>query len=148
MFSYFSGVHCPVRYNVSHCEDGSCISADIDCGRYKSWWCHQMETFSALLTLCEGNPPMTGGFPSQRPVTRSFDVFFDLRLNKRLSKQSRRRWLRSHRTHYEVTVMTFQFRIARLIIRSRKVWKSQKFGIKVVGSLWNFWQTVEKPVKF
>ena len=27
-------------------------------------------------------------FPSQRPVTRSFDVFFDLRLNKRLSKQS------------------------------------------------------------
>ena len=29
-----------------------------------------------------------GEFPSQRPVTRSFDVFFDLRLNKRLSKQS------------------------------------------------------------
>ena len=25
--------------------------------------------------------------PPQRPVTRSFDVFFDLRLNKRLSKQ-------------------------------------------------------------
>ena len=37
-------------------------------------------------------PPVTGGFPSQRPVTRSFDVFFDLRLNKRLVKQSRRRW--------------------------------------------------------
>ena len=45
-----------------------------------------METFSALLSLCEGNPPGTGGFPPQRPVTRSFDVFFDLRLNKRLSK--------------------------------------------------------------
>ena len=29
-----------------------------------------------------------GEFPAQRPVTRSFDVFFDLRLNKRLSKQS------------------------------------------------------------
>ena len=42
--------------------------------------------------LCEGSP-VTAGFPSQRPVTRSFDVFFDLRLNKRLSKQSRRRWL-------------------------------------------------------
>ena len=37
--------------------------------------------------LC-GNSPVTGEFPSQRPVTRSFDVFFDLRLNKRLSKQS------------------------------------------------------------
>ena len=34
----------------------------------------------------------TGEFTSHRPVTRSFDVFFDLRLNKRLSKQSRRRW--------------------------------------------------------
>ena len=33
-----------------------------------------------------------GEFPPQRPVTRSFDVFFDLRMNKRLSKQSRRRW--------------------------------------------------------
>ena len=56
------------------------------------WWRHQMDTFSALLTLCEGNPPVTGGFHTQRPVTRSFEVFFDLRLNKRLSKQSRRRW--------------------------------------------------------
>ena len=45
-----------------------------------------MKTFSALLALCEGIPPVTGGFPSQRPVTQSFDVFFDLRLNKRLSK--------------------------------------------------------------
>ena len=50
-----------------------------------------METFSSLLALCVGNSPVTGGFPSRRPVTRSFDVFFDLRLNKRLSKQSRRR---------------------------------------------------------
>ena len=46
-----------------------------------------METFSALLALCAGNSPVTGEFPAQRPVTRSFDVFFDLRLNKRLSKQ-------------------------------------------------------------
>ena len=31
---------------------------------------------------------VTGELPAQRPVTRSFDVFFDLRLNKRLNKQS------------------------------------------------------------
>ena len=55
---------------------------------HNSWWRHQMETFSALLAFCVGNSPVTGEFPSQRPVTRSFDVFFDLRLNKRLSKQS------------------------------------------------------------
>ena len=46
-----------------------------------------METFSALLSLSVGNPLGIIGFPSQRPVTQSFDVFFDLRLNKRLSKQ-------------------------------------------------------------
>ena len=52
------------------------------------WWRHQMEIFSALLAICVGNSPVPGEFPTQRPVTRSFDVFFDLRLNKRLSKQS------------------------------------------------------------
>ena len=58
----------------------------------ESRWRHQREAFSVLLALCERNPPVTGGFPSKRPATWSFDVFFDLRLNKRLSKQSRRRW--------------------------------------------------------
>ena len=55
---------------------------------YFAWWRHQMETFSALLALCAGNSPVTGEFPSQRQVTRSFDVFFDLHPKKRLSKQS------------------------------------------------------------
>ena len=56
--------------------------------RAKAWWRHQMETFSALLAICAGNSPVPGEFPAQRPVTQSFDVFFDLRPNKRLSKQS------------------------------------------------------------
>ena len=47
---------------------------------------------SALLALCEVNPPVTAGFSSQRPVTLGFNIFFDQRLNKRLSKHSRRRW--------------------------------------------------------
>ena len=53
-----------------------------------SWWRHQMVTFSTLLALCARNSPVTGEFPSQRPVMWSFDVFFDLHLNKRLNKQS------------------------------------------------------------
>ena len=53
-----------------------------------AWWRDENETFSAFLALCMGNSPVTGEFPSQRPVTRGFDVFFDLHLNKRLSKQS------------------------------------------------------------
>ena len=46
-----------------------------------------METFSALLAIFAGNSPVPGEFPTQRPVTRSFDVYFDLRLNKGLCKQ-------------------------------------------------------------
>ena len=53
-----------------------------------SWICNQMETFPALLALCAGISSVTGEFPSQRLVMRSSDVFFDLRLNKQLSKQS------------------------------------------------------------
>ena len=52
-----------------------------------TWWHHQMETFSGSLAICAGNSPVPGDFPTQRPVTRSFDVFFDLCLNKRLSKE-------------------------------------------------------------
>ena len=47
-----------------------------------------METFSALLAIYAGSSPVPGQFPSQRTVTRGFHVFFDLRSNKQLSKQS------------------------------------------------------------
>ena len=83
------------RYDVIVMIGGWCFS----------WWRHQMETFSALLALCGGNPPVTGGF-SQRSMTRSFDVFVDLRLNKRLSKQLRRWWFETrHPAHYDVNIM-------------------------------------------
>ena len=64
-----------------------------------------MESFSMLLALYEGNPPVTGGFPSQGPVTQSFNVFFDLHLKKCLSKRRGTGDLRCHHTHYDVTVM-------------------------------------------
>ena len=51
-----------------------------------------METFSANWPFVRGNSPVPGEFPAQRPVTMSFDVFFDLRLNNWLSKQSWGRW--------------------------------------------------------
>ena len=65
------------------------ISSNLNCSYTNiPWWRHQMETFSALLALCAGNSPVNGEFPAQRPVTRSFDVFFYLRLNKPLGQQS------------------------------------------------------------
>ena len=51
-----------------------------------------MKTFSALLACSAENSPVPGEFSAPRPVTRSFDVFFDLNLNKWLSKQSRGWW--------------------------------------------------------
>ena len=62
-----------------------------------------METFSALLAICAGNSPVPGEFPAQRQVTQSFDVFFDLRLNKRLPREAGD--LRRYRAHYDVIVM-------------------------------------------
>ena len=63
-------------------------------------WCHKMKTFSALLAFCAGNSPVTGEFPAQRPVTRSFDVFYDLRLNNGWVNNREAGDLRRHRAHY------------------------------------------------
>ena len=60
-----------------------------------------METFSALLAFCEGNPPATSGFPSQRPLTQSFDLY----LNKSQGNTQYAGDLWSHHAHYDVTVM-------------------------------------------
>ena len=64
-----------------------------------------METFSALQAICAGNSPATGEFPTQRPVTQSFDVFFDLRLINGWVNNGEAGDLRRHHAHYDVTVM-------------------------------------------
>ena len=60
--------------------------------KYLIWWIHQMETFATLLAHWAGNSPVTGEFPSQRPVAQIFDVLSYLRL-KQLSIQSRHWWI-------------------------------------------------------
>ena len=75
-----------------------------------------METFSALLALCAGNSPVTGEFPARKLVTRSFDVFFDLHLNKRLSKQPWLWWIETPSGslwhHRNVNTQNFSTRIS------------------------------------
>ena len=92
----YHDAHVIMKYHhLMESQKSAILTAFILCGEPLSrrlhhtepWWRHQMETFSALLAFCAGNSPVTGEFPTQRPVTRGFDVFFDLRLNKRLSKQ-------------------------------------------------------------
>ena len=60
-----------------------------------------METFPVLLAICAGNSPVTGEFPTQRPGTNIFDVFFDQRLNNGWLNNGEAGDLR----YYDVTVM-------------------------------------------
>ena len=64
-----------------------------------------METFSALLALCAGNSPVTGELPSQRPVTRSFDVLFIWAWTNSWVNNLDTGDLRRHRVHYDVIAM-------------------------------------------
>ena len=70
-----------------------------------TWWRHLMQTFSALLALCVGNSPVTGEFPSQRPVTRSFDVFFICAWTNNWAHNVDAGDLRRQCPHNDVTVM-------------------------------------------
>ena len=90
------------------------------------WWPHQMGTSSALLALCVGNSPVTG-------TTWSFDAFFDLRLNKRLSKQSRRRWFETpsrslwHHCNYMHISSVIEISISRISFSGHQTGHQNKF---------------------
>ena len=74
--------------------------------------------FSVLLTLCEGNPLISDGFPSQRALVWSFDV----RLNKRLNKPWRRRWLKRHGAQCDVIVMEAAIHDSTTELHATRVW--------------------------
>ena len=82
------------------------------------WWRHQMETFSALLAGV-GNSPVTGEFPAQRPVMRSFNVsliwaWINSWVNKREAGD-----LRHHNTHYDVIVMWIMWNQTLILLQCR-----------------------------
>ena len=70
-----------------------------------------------LLAICAGNSPVSGEFPAQRPVTRSFDIFVDLYgwVNNRGAGD-----LRRYRAHYDVTVMFLRFQLTLVQATSRR----------------------------
>ena len=99
---------------------------------------------SALLAFCVGNSPVNGEFPTQRPMTRSFDVFFGLRPNKRLSKQWRRWWFetptRSLWRHCNDCV------VYRVYLIDNSILKCSREGWWVVGGGVKCWW-IAKPIK-
>ena len=92
--------------NLFHLIFAECIGAITNENRIPiiyRW--HQMETFSALLSICAGNSPVADEFPVQRPVTRSFDVsvictWINGWVNTREAGD-----LRCYLAHYDITVM-------------------------------------------
>ena len=107
------------------------------------WWRHKMETFPALLAICAGNSPVTGEFPARRPMARSFDIFVDLRLNKRLRNNREADDLRRHRALYDVIVMCapiargFDLPFVYATIYSLYLWLSNSMDRTNVHVCWN-----------
>ena len=97
---------------VNDCSISIANTLDIrqSCTKPSTW--HDMMTSSNGNIFCVTGPLRgefigPGEFPAQRPVTRSFDVFFDWRLNIYGWVNNREAGvLRRHRPHYNVIVIT------------------------------------------
>ena len=100
---------------------------------------------SALLAICAGISPVPGQFPSQRPVTRSFDVFFDLHLNKPLSKQSWSWWFEmpSRQFWRHCNVVTQQWHVS--TVRNLSFVRLSPFHSK--ETLAKLWGKFEKQIR-
>ena len=72
----------------------------------RSRWRHKMETFSALLALCDGNSPVTDGSTFQRPVARSFGVFFYLRLKIKRVEQTNSTCQRRDQQYFDLSAIS------------------------------------------
>ena len=82
------------RYSIRHCDDSgrTCIRLK-PYNRRRTWWRHQMETFSALLAICAG---WRGAL-----MLSLICVWINGWANKREADD-----LRRYRAHYDVTAMT------------------------------------------
>ena len=92
---------------INHCLylDHDVLSAESPQKSSSNIWYHQMETFSTLLSFCTANSPLTGEFPSQRPVTQIFEVSLVCVCTNGGANNRDAGDLRRHRHHYDVTVM-------------------------------------------
>ena len=100
------------------------------------WWRHQMETFSALLAICAGNSAASGEFPVQRPVTRSFDVFFALRWINGWVNNREAGDLRRYRAHYDGIIMRYGQRAMKEHLAKNVLFKIKLFNINKYISIW------------
>ena len=136
---------------------GSCHFDNFQCSQW--WKFHQNEDISVSVNfrvtgpLCEEFTSHRW-IPSQRPVNGSFDIFFDLRQNTRLSKQSRRRWFktlpRSLWRHCNVTAANSPHK--RPVMRSFdafSVFSPSTFhkGVRETSPIWSLQLTGRSPLE-
>ena len=84
---------------------------EYNCAKWSTYYIH----FQLLMmTSSNGNisrvtGPLCENSPANSPRKGQWRgaLVFDLRLNKPLCKQTKRRWFETHRAHYDVTVMIF-----------------------------------------
>ena len=96
----------------------------------RTWWSYQMETFSALVALCEGNPPVDSPHKDQWRGVMMFSLICAWRngwANNRDADDLRRR-----RAHYDVTIM--KFKLTNFLIAPRGQWV--KHWPHYLNSLW------------
>ena len=92
-------------------------------------------------TRCVGNSPVPGEFPTQRPVTRSFDVWSLIyaRIHGSVNKGEAGD-LRRHRAHYEVTVMRFCWHLCAKIVSAEwdtsSVWSKTEIALVLIHGSW------------
>ena len=103
-----------------------------------------METISALLTLWEGNSPVTGEFPSQRPVARSFHVYLICAWTNDWVNTRDAGDLRHHCSHNDVTVIGFSTSWS--LINTVCSTVSKRYLRCIIGLVWLYYQFTEHSV--
>ena len=104
LISYYTALHTESSAEMRHRLSFD-LRENFPYMQHLTWWRHQMETFSTLLDICTGNSPVSGEFPTQRPVTWSFDLsLICLWINDWVNNREAGD-LRRYRAHYDVTVM-------------------------------------------
>ena len=90
--------------SIKHAQSLAVLCIVVVKSRVLSWWRHQLKTFSTSLALCDGNPPVTGGFPShQWHGALMFSLICAWTHGWANNRDAGE--LRRHRAHYDVTVM-------------------------------------------
>ena len=109
-----SGIYLSILWGDANYHDWNVISKISLVERYmhstshndtKPWWCHRMETSSALMALCEGNLPVPVDSPRKGQWRRALMFSLICKLTNGWTNNRDTGDLRHHYSHYDVTVI-------------------------------------------